>query len=186
MAFAIFVAFIIFQRVSELCIAKKNERWMKQQGALEFGQSHYPFIVLVHCLFFVSFICEVLVLNKGLSLSWPVLLALFLLTQAGRLWALASLGSYWNTKIIVLPNAKIVKKGPYRFVKHPNYIIVTAELIIIPLMFQAYFTAFLFTIFNAVILMIRIPAEEKALRQLTQYEEAFNGISRLTKDVKKV
>lgn len=186
MVFSIFISLIITQRVSELLIAKRNERWMKQQGAVEFGQSHYPFIVIVHSLFIVCYILEVVLLNKELSPRWPNFLFVLLLTQAGRLWALGSLGVYWNTKIIILPNANIVKKGPYRFIKHPNYIVVTAEVILIPLIFQAYVTAVVFSILNAVILMIRIPAEEKALKQLTKYEAAFAAVSDPTKDVKKV
>lgn len=171
------------QRLTELIIAKRNERYLKQKGAIEFGQDHYSFIVMTHSLFFVAFIVEVITLNKDLSTNWLFLLFLFLITQAGRLWALYSLGIFWNTKILVLPNADIVKKGPYRFVKHPNYLIVTIEFLIIPLFFQAYITALLFSLLNAVILAIRIPAEEKALKQLTAYEEAFRPTS---ENVKKV
>ncbi|KAB2338260.1 hypothetical protein F7731_01460 [Cytobacillus depressus] len=186
MLFTFFIALVIFQRVAELCIAKKNERWMKNQGALEFGEGHYIFIVIVHSLFFVSYIIEVFHYDKIISPIWPILLSLFLLTQAGRFWALASLGRYWNTKIIVLPKAEIVKKGPYRFIKHPNYTIVSAEFIIIPLLFQAYITAMLFTILNVIILAIRIPAEEKALKELTSYKEAFPEVLGLSKRLKKV
>jgi methyltransferase len=186
MVFTIFIAFIIIQRLTELMVAKKNEQWMKSQGALEFGEGQYFFIVLIHSLFFVFYIGEVVYFDKNISPLWPSLLILFLLAQAGRIWALKSLGPYWNTKIIVLPNANIVKKGPYRYIKHPNYLIVATEFMIIPLMFQAYFTAVLFTILNAIILRIRIPAEENALMQLTAYEEAFPQISSLAKILKKV
>ncbi|MEH7390787.1 isoprenylcysteine carboxyl methyltransferase family protein, partial [Bacillus sp. JJ1474] len=167
MLFTIFITVTILQRIVELIIAKKNERFMKSQGALEFGQSHYPFIVAVHSLFFVSYILEVSFVGHEVSSYWPILFPLFLLTQAGRIWALKSLGPYWNTKIIVLPNARIIRKGPYRFFKHPNYIIVSAEFLIIPLMFEAYITTALFTIMNIIILAIRIPAEENALKKLT-------------------
>ena len=92
-----------------------------------------------------------------------------MLTQLIRVWALTSLGRYWNTKIIVLPGAKMVNKGPYRFLKHPNYLVVTIEFIVIPLMFEAYFTAFFFSLLNGIILRIRIAAEERALTQLTGY-----------------
>ena len=181
MVFTIFIALIIIQRIAELCIAKKNERFMKSKGALEFGQSHYPFIVAVHSLFFVSYIIEVNLVGHEVSSYWPILFPLFLLTQAGRIWALKSLGPFWNTKIIVLPNAKIVRKGPYRFIKHPNYAIVSAEFLIIPLMFEAYLTTILFTILNIIILAIRIPAEEYALKKLTAYEQAFSHESSLSK-----
>ncbi|WNS73964.1 isoprenylcysteine carboxylmethyltransferase family protein [Bacillus sp. DTU_2020_1000418_1_SI_GHA_SEK_038] len=181
MVFTIFIAVIIIQRIAELSIAKKNERFMKSQGALEFGQLHYPFIVAVHSLFFVSYIMEVSLFGSELSSYWPILLPLFLLTQAGRIWALKSLGPYWNTKIIVLPNARIIRKGPYRYIKHPNYVIVAAEFLIIPLMFEAYLTTALFTILNIIILAIRIPAEENALKKLTAYEQAFSQRSSLSK-----
>jgi methyltransferase len=172
--FFLFIAFIIFQRLTELAIARKNEKWMKSQGALEFGSGHYPAMVLIHSAFILSIIAEVVFFHRELFAYWPVLMVLFVLTQLMRVWALISLGPYWNTKIIVLPGAKIIKKGPYRLIKHPNYVIVALELIIIPLMFNAYWTAAIFTILNMVILSVRIPAEEKALAQLTQYEKEFS------------
>lgn len=186
MVFAIFISIIIVQRVSELLIAKRNERWMKKQGAIEFGQSHYPFIVIVHSLFIICFIMEVVFFNKELSSSWPILFFLLLLIEVLRLWTLRTLGVFWNTKIIVLPNASVVKKGPYRFIKHPNYIVVAAEFILLPFIFEAYITAIVFSLLNVVILMIRIPAEEKALMQLTKYETAFATVSDPSKDVNKV
>ncbi|KQL20197.1 isoprenylcysteine carboxyl methyltransferase family protein [Cytobacillus solani] len=186
MLFYTFVFLLISQRVLELLIAKRNERSLKQKGAIEFGHSHYPFIVAVHSLFFVSLILEVILFQKHLTPSWPIFLSLFLIAQFGRLWALTSLGTFWNTKIIVLPEGDIVKKGPYKYVKHPNYIIVSIELIVIPLLFQAYMTALLFTILNAIILSIRIPAEERALNSLTEYKEAFAKDPSQINDVKKV
>jgi methyltransferase len=173
-AFTIFVGFIILQRLAELTIAKRNEQWMKSKGAIEFGQGHYPAMVFIHTAFFIVFISEVSLLEKGLSDFWPILLSLFVMTQAMRVWALTSLGRYWNTKIIILPGAEVIKKGPYKIIKHPNYLIVALELIIIPLVFNAFFTMALFTLLNIIILSIRIPAEEKALRDLTQYESEFN------------
>jgi methyltransferase len=174
--FYLFFLIIAIQRLCELIIAKRNERWMKSRGAIEFGQEHYRLIVTVHAMFFVVYFLEVTAWQTKLSVLWPVLLSLFIVTQIIRIWALTSLGHYWNTKIIVLPQATIVKKGPYRFLKHPNYLVVTIEFIIIPMLFEAYFTAFLFTILNGIILSIRIPAEEKALNELTEYQ-----VSLLTK-----
>lgn len=173
MLFLIFITFIILQRAAELAVARNNEKWMKERGALEFGQRHYPWIVAVHASFFVCYLLEVFIFEKNLSPFWPILLILFFLTQAGRVWALFSLGKYWNTKIIVLPGAEVVRRGPYRFIKHPNYAIVAAEFLVIPLMFQAYITAAVFTLLNIMVLYVRIPAEEKALKELTEYEEAF-------------
>lgn len=173
MLFTIFVSFIITQRLFELVVAKRNETWMKKQGAVEFGQSHYRFMVLIHVLFFIVYMLEVSLLNRELSPIWPILLSVFFLTQIVRVWALMSLGRFWNTKILVLPNAQIVKKGPYRFLKHPNYCVVTLELLVIPLMFEAYATALIFSFLNMVILSIRIPSEEKALAEWTEYNAAF-------------
>jgi methyltransferase len=176
--FYFFIIVIVGQRIIELVIAKRNEKWMKGQGAVEFGKGHYPYIVLMHAMFFISLFSEVFFGSKALSPLWPWLLAVFVLTQAVRVWALASLGKYWNTKIIVLPNANIIKKGPYQLIQHPNYLVVTIELIIIPMMFEAYATSILFTLLNVVILSIRIPAEEKALKQLTEYEGTLGDRNR--------
>ena len=148
MVFYLFLVFIVLQRLAELLIAKKNEQWMKSKGAIEFGQEHYPLMVLMHSAFFMGVLFEVTWLDKEISPIWPALLCLFCLTQFLRVWSLTSLGKYWNTKIIVLPNAEIVKKGPYKFIRHPNYLIVGIEIILIPILFEAYWTAILFTVLN--------------------------------------
>lgn len=176
--FVLFLSVVIIQRAFELVIAKRNERWMKKQGGVEYGKPQYVFIVAIHALFFISFGLEVLVQRKEISPYWTILLFLFLVTQIGRVWALLSLGKYWNTKIIVVPNATIVNKGPYKFLKHPNYLIVTLEFFIIPLLFQAYGTLIAFSLLNALILMVRIPAEERALCDHTKYKEVFQNTSR--------
>jgi methyltransferase len=174
--FMVFAVIIVVQRLVELFIAKRNEAWMKSQGAIEFGSSHYPYIVVMHLLFLICFMIEVMWLQKKPSDFWPILLGVFIVVQAGRVWALASLGRYWNTKIIVLPNAHPVKCGPYRYIKHPNYLIVAIELLVIPLMFNAFFTAIIFSLLNIVVLSIRIPAEERALAQLTEYKSDYGPV----------
>ncbi len=175
MLFFLFVGCIIAQRVIELVVAKRNERWIKARGGVEFGARHYPIIVLIHTTFLMTMILEVLSFERELSYFWVVLLVGFFLTQGMRIWAIRSLGPYWNTKIIVLPGASVVKKGPYRFIKHPNYVIVALEIVLIPLMFNAYITAIIFTIFNLLILAIRIPTEERALTALTNYDIELDG-----------
>lgn len=172
--FLFFIGFIIFQRITELVIAKRNEKWMKSQGAIEFGRGHYPAMVAIHTAFFLSFILEVIYFQKDLSAYWPLLFTVFLITQAMRVWALTSLGRFWNTKIIILPGAEVIKKGPYKLIKHPNYLIVAVELIVIPLIFNAFVTMIAFTLLNIMILSIRIPAEERALKELTAYEHKFS------------
>ena len=174
MIVAIVLTIVIIQRLVELFIAKRNEKWMKSQGALEAGASHYPYMVAMHVCFFIALIVEVIGFNRELSPVWPLFLTLFLLAQVLRVWCLSSLGKYWNTKIIVLPNAEVVRKGPYKWIRHPNYVIVATELIVLPLQFSAYITAILFTLLNIWMMSVRIPAEEQALKKVTNYKEEFS------------
>jgi methyltransferase len=166
------------QRIVELGIAKSNEKWMKQRGAIEFGQKHYLTIVIMHFLFFIFLTSEKIIMNLSQSSLWAPLLFVFLFAQFIRIWAITSLGRFWNTKIIVLSHASVIRRGPYRFIKHPNYFVVAIELAIVPLMFNAYFTACLFTIFNALLMMVRIQEEEKALKEHTEYEGTFEDCNR--------
>lgn len=165
--FYLFYLFVVCQRLVELKFAKRNERLMKEKGAMEFGQEHYGYMVSMHVAFLLSILLEVLFLSKEISPLWPVLFTLFIGAQLMRVWSILTLGQYWNTKIIILPNADVVKKGPYRFIRHPNYLVVSLEIIVFPLLFQAYFTAFIFSILNAWMLSVRIPLEEKALKYTT-------------------
>jgi methyltransferase len=185
MMFYLLFSVIAIQRIVELLIARRNEKWMKSKGAREYGQTHYKLMVSIHILFFASLLAEEFFGQKPLNKFWVVLFIIFLLTQAGRVWVIASLGRYWNTKIIVLPQADIVAKGPYKFIKHPNYFIVTVELIVIPLMFNAYWTLFIFALLNQFILSIRIPVEETALAEVTDYQDVHQGKKRFIPFVKK-
>lgn len=162
--FLFFMIFVICQRLVELQIAKKNESWMKARGGIEVANNHYKWFLVLHTSFFIILALEVYVqsFQHTLTINW-IFLVLFMLTQVGRVWCILSLGKFWNTKIIVLPNVVLLKKGPYRWLKHPNYLIVMIELFIIPIMFHAYFSAIIFSTFNILLLMIRIPAEEAAL-----------------------
>lgn len=174
MFFTIVITIVILQRLIELIIARRNEQWMLRQGAYEAGARHYPLMVVMHVAFFLALLLEVSIVNRALSPFWIVLLILFLIAQVARIWCLTSLGKYWNTKIIILPGADVVKKGPYRFMRHPNYVIVTTELLVLPLLFSAYFTAILFSLLNIWMLSVRIPMEEKALKEATNYKEKFS------------
>ncbi|TYR80328.1 isoprenylcysteine carboxyl methyltransferase [Priestia megaterium] len=167
------LAFILLQRISELIIAKRNEKWMKNKGAYEVGKEHYKWMVLMHICFFFSLLAEVRASDYEQHPLFTIIISLFLTVQVGRLWAILSLGKYWNTKIIVLPNGNVVLKGPYKFMKHPNYTIVAAEFILIPLLFNAYWTLVVFSLLNLVILAVRIPKEEAALRSVTDYDVAM-------------
>lgn len=178
MVFYIVITFITIQRLLELAVAKRNEKWMREQGAVEVGQSHYKYIVFVHLLFFISLITEVLWMEKTLSSFWVLLAVIFMLAQLGRIWVITSLGKFWNTKILVLPKADVVLKGPYKFLKHPNYVIVALEFLVIPLLFEAYMTMVVFSVLNILVLTVRIPAEEKALSAFTNYHEVTECYSR--------
>ncbi|WP_144529221.1 isoprenylcysteine carboxyl methyltransferase family protein [Peribacillus simplex] len=175
MIFAIFIILIAIQRMFELYIAKQNEKQLKAAGAVEYGESHYSWMVLMHLSFFIVLIIEVVVLERDVSGLWPIWLTLFLIAQSGRIWVIRSLGKHWNTKIIVVPDADVVIKGPYKYFKHPNYIIVATEIIVISLLFNAYYTAVIFSLLNVWMMKVRIPLEEKALKEHTEYSTVFKG-----------
>ncbi|WP_183577889.1 isoprenylcysteine carboxyl methyltransferase family protein [Mucilaginibacter sp. X5P1] len=159
MYFIPFIVFVITQRLSELYVARRNEKWLRSQGAIEYGKNHYPYIVALHTLFIISIIAEY-ILRPGLSMDY-VFLLLFILLLAFKFWALSSLGKYWNTKIFRVPGSGPVKKGPYKLFKHPNYFIVICEIVIIPMVFHLYYTALIFTVLNAIMLTVRIRVENK-------------------------
>ncbi|WP_075620159.1 isoprenylcysteine carboxyl methyltransferase family protein [Paenisporosarcina indica] len=173
MIFICVVSFVIIQRIIELFVARNNEKWIRSQGGYEVGARHYPYMVAMHVGFFISLIVEFLVFERSVPAFWYLLFIIFLMLQMMRVWVISSLGRYWNTKILVLPGAQVVKKGPFHFIRHPNYFVVTLEIIVIPLMLGAYFTALIFTILNFIILSVRIPIEEAALREVTDYKEVF-------------
>ncbi len=159
MPFFIFIIFFILQRLFELYISRRNEKWLLSQGAVEYGREHYPFIVMLHTLFIMSLIVEY-ILRAQPPIDW-LFLAIFIVILSFKFWALASLGKYWNTKIYRVPNFNPIKKGPYKFLRHPNYMEVICEIAIIPLIFHLYYTAIIFSVLNAVMLSIRISVENK-------------------------
>ena len=161
--FLLFISLLIIQRVSELILAGRNERAVRGMGALEYDENGYRTIVLMHAAFFVSLAAEYFLLNRTLNTYWPQLITIFLAAQALRYWAIASLGKFWNTKILVVPGAPPVGKGPYRYLKHPNYIAVAIEMAVIPLIFSCYITCVLFSALNLLALRRRIKIEESAL-----------------------
>ncbi|MCD5322936.1 MULTISPECIES: isoprenylcysteine carboxyl methyltransferase family protein [Pontibacillus] len=166
--FVVLFVFIIAQRLIEVAVAKRNEKWMLRNGAVEVASDHYKWIVAVHVLFFVSVGLEAY--GKDLVLSdWKgFLLGAFFVTQGLRIWCLTSLGRFWNTKIIILPGSQLVARGPYKWMKHPNYVVVGLEFIIIPLLFNAYMSAVLFPLLHLGLMKIRIPHEERALTKLSE------------------
>ncbi|WP_342028664.1 isoprenylcysteine carboxyl methyltransferase family protein [Oceanobacillus limi] len=163
----ILIFFIICQRLVELVIAKRNERWMKARGGIEKGEAHYKWFIYLHILFFLSILIEVLIQDRSYHQLNYLFFFIFVLAQLGRIWCIHTLGRFWNTKIIVLPRVALIKKGPYKYVKHPNYVIVAVELFIIPMLFGAYLSAVTFPLLHILLLKIRIPSEEKALAKAT-------------------
>lgn len=163
MYFIVFITFLILQRLSELYISRRNEKWLLKNGAIQYGQEHYPYMVSMHTLFLLSLIVEYN-LADGPAISW-IALTCFLIVLAFKFWALSSLGKYWNTKIYRIPGVYPIKKGPYKFLKHPNYIEVICEIAIIPLTFHLYYTAIIFSLLNAMMLTVRIRVENKVWAQ---------------------
>lgn len=161
MAFILFILFIILLRIGELTLSRSNEKWLLAHGAVEYGQKHYRFMIALHILFIVSLIVEYYVAGTG-SYS-RILLAAYFILLAVKAWVVLSLGKFWNTKIYRIPEFPLVKKGPYKFIKHPNYIIVFIEIALIPSIFHLYYTAVIFTILNGVMLIVRIKEENKVL-----------------------
>ncbi|MGO4886672.1 isoprenylcysteine carboxyl methyltransferase family protein [Anaerobacillus sp. MEB173] len=169
----LFIALVIVQRLVEVLIANRNAKWILSQGGYEVGRNHYRIMVFMHAFFFLALLIEV-TLNQTGFLWWSIFpLSIFLITQFGRIWTLTSLGKYWNTRIMILPHAEVVKKGPYQLIRHPNYVIVAIEIAVLPLIFQAYWTAVIFSLLNAWVLSVRIKAEENALIKSTNYEDFF-------------
>ncbi len=152
------VAFVTLQRLAELVIAARNTRALKERGAIEIGAGHYPPMVALHTAWLLALWLSV----GGRPVSLP-LLAIFVLLQAARVWVLATLGTRWTTRIIVLPGAPLVTRGPFRFVKHPNYCVVAGEIAVLPLVFGLVWIAIIFSLLNAVILWVRVSAEHRAL-----------------------
>lgn len=150
---------VALQRLGELAYAQHNTRRLLARGGIEIGRAHYPLFILLHGGWLVALAALV---PADAPPVWP-LLALFLLLQAGRVWVVATLGPYWTTRIITLPAAPLVRRGPYRFVRHPNYLVVTGEIAVLPLAFGAWRIALVFSVLNALLLVWRIRIENEAL-----------------------
>ena len=154
----IILTVVTVQRHAELWLSNRNTRRLLDQGAVEVGRSHYSLIVAVH----IAWLAMLWWLAPGQPINWP-LIAIFVLLQFARLWVIATLGPRWTTRIIVLPGAPLVRAGPYRFVDHPNYLIVALEIAVLPFAFGLVTWAIVFSLLNAAVLTIRIRAENLAL-----------------------
>lgn len=167
-----FIGLTVAERLYELVLSRRNARKALAQGGLETGQGHYRVMTLLHTLFLFACVGEVLWLERPFPglVGW-LALAGALGAQLLRYWAITTLGERWNTRIVFIPGAQPVTSGPYRYVRHPNYIAVILEMACIPMIHGAWLTAVLFSLANALLLSIRIREEEAALGAL--YQQAF-------------
>jgi methyltransferase len=153
------LALVTLERLAELPWAEANRRRLIAAGGREVGAGHYPAIVLVHALWLGA----LWLLAPGRPISLP-LLGLFGLVELGRLWVLTTLGRRWTTRIIIVPGEALVQRGPYRFLAHPNYLVVALEIALLPLVFGLWEVALAFSLLNAAVLTVRIRAENAALK----------------------
>jgi methyltransferase len=158
-AVLIVVALVALQRLGELAYAARNTRHLKQRGALEHGSGHYPLLIALHAAWLVAIVVFV---PPETAIKW-LPLGLFILLQVVRLWIIATLGPYWTTRIISLPDAPLVRRGPYRLIRHPNYLVVIGEIALLPLVFGAWQIAVIFSILNLPVLGWRRRVEDEAL-----------------------
>jgi methyltransferase len=155
----VIIATVIAQRLAELWYARKNTTALLARGAVEAGRGHYPLFVLMHVAWLLTI---VIALPARAIINWAALAGYFVL-EGLRLWTMLSLGPYWTTRIISVPDAPLVQRGPYRFLRHPNYLIVIGEVALLPLVFREVWVAMTFSAFNAALLFWRMREEEIAL-----------------------
>lgn len=153
------LAFVVVQRLAELALARHNTRRLLAQGGLEIGARHYPLFILLHGSWLLAL---AVIVPWSTPPSWT-LVAIFLVLQALRVWVVASLGRFWTTRIITVANAPLIRRGPYRLLRHPNYWIVVGEIAVLPLAFGAWHIALVWSALNALLLWHRIRIENAAL-----------------------
>lgn len=164
--YSMLVGLVALERLAELVIAKRNMAWSLGRGGREFGFGHYPFMVVLHTGLLAGCLAEVWWSGRPFTaaVGWPML-ALVIASQALRWWCIRTLGRQWNTRIVIVPNLTRVTGGVYRWLAHPNYVAVVVEGFALPLVHDAWITAGVFTALNAVLLRIRIRAENAALTE---------------------
>jgi len=155
----VILALVAIERVAELAYAAHNTRRLIARGAVETGRAHYPLFILLHATWVITI---AVVLPSPLVISWAALGA-YAAIEILRIWTVSSLGPYWTTRIITLSDAPLVKRGPYRFIRHPNYLIVIAEIAILPLVFGQIWISIVFSLLNAALLAWRVREENLAL-----------------------
>jgi methyltransferase len=162
--YTILVGLVGVERLAELVVAKRNAAWSFARGGVETGRRHYVAMVALHTGLLIGCVLEVWVARPPFvpALGWPML-ALVLGSQALRWWCIATLGHRWNTRVIVVPGLPPIRRGPYRLLRHPNYVAVVVEGVALPLVHSAWITALAFSVLNAGLLTVRIRVEDAAL-----------------------
>jgi methyltransferase len=162
--YTLLVAAVAVERLVELVVSARHLAWARARGGVESGAGHYPFMAAVHSLLLVSCVVEVDAADRPFVpwLCWPML-AVVVGTQALRWWCVRTLGPQWNTRIVVIPDLPLIRRGPYRWLRHPNYVAVVVEVAALPLVHTAWLTAVAFSLLNVAVLSLRIPAEQRAL-----------------------
>jgi methyltransferase len=178
--YLLLLALVGMERLVELALSRKNAASTLARGGIEYGAGHFFWMALLHGAFLVAPAGEVLLLDRPFipALGYPML-ALVAGAQALRYWVIGTLGDRWNVRIIVVPGAPVVTSGPYRILRHPNYLAVVVEMVALPLTHTAYLTASLFSVLNAVVLRIRVRVEEDALARHGDYRERLGQRPRL-------
>jgi methyltransferase len=171
-AAAIILFLVTLQRLGELVLSRRNVKRLKARGAIEVGAGHYPLLVAIHA----AWLLALWIAGREQPVDWLALTA-FVAVQGVRLWVLVSLGERWSTRIVVLPGQPLVASGPYRYVSHPNYAVVVAEIALLPLALHLPWLALIFTIVNAVGLAVRIRTEARALEHAPE-----NGAAAFRRD----
>ncbi|WP_181784514.1 isoprenylcysteine carboxyl methyltransferase family protein [Pseudonocardia pini] len=165
LAYTVFVLVVGVERLAEVVVSTRNARWALARGGRETGRGHYPVMVVLHSGLLVGAVAEVWLADRPFlpALGWTMV-ALVAVCQGVRWWCVAALGRRWNTRVIVLPGLPLVTTGPYRFLSHPNYLVVVVEGAALPLVHTAWLTAVLFTVANGALLAVRLREERRALR----------------------
>lgn len=170
------LAVLALERVCEVIISGRNAVWAFARGGIELGHRHLLFMKLLHIGFFCGCAVEVVWLQRPFTPTLGISMGvLVLLSQGLRYWAVATLGRRWNIRVIVIPGEPAVVSGPYRYLRHPNYVSVVVEGIAVPLLHGAWLTAIGFTVLNGIVLSVRIRCEERALTQYANYQERLGN-----------
>jgi methyltransferase len=170
--YTLFILATAIERLVEVRLSNKNAAAAFEQGGVEFGKGHYPFMVVLHTGFLLACVGEVWILERTFEPIWGSLfLLLAILCQALRWWCISTLGERWNTRVILVPGGFRVAAGPYRYFRHPNYMVVALEGLALPLIHSAWLSAITFTLLNMALMWVRISCEERALQEFLTTEQ---------------